>query len=185
MIMIMESELVLIARICLGVVFITSGIGKFANWSRFAHAVREYNILPAWLEKGYALLMMGGELILGIMILFGVMLFMAALGLALLLLGFAIAIVINLMRKRQLECNCYGILDSGVISGGTVLRIFLLLLLVAFVARFSQTSSPQTDLQLITAIDTAVPIILLVSFSLIILRLPDEFFKLFKLVAST
>ncbi len=90
-----ESALVLTARICLGVVFLTSGAGKLTNTHRFTQAVRDYEILPEQMIKPYALLVTGGELIFGAMMLSGFMLNLAALGLTFLLFSFALAVVVN------------------------------------------------------------------------------------------
>lgn len=129
--------LTLVCRAILGVVFVRSAWGKFADVAGFARGLAAYQLLPARLIAPLAWLLPLLELALAATFLLGLMLPIAGGIGALLLAVFIAAIVINLRRGRSIACNCHGSAQQTPISWGLVVRDGLLLpltLVLVFVA---------------------------------------------------
>ncbi|HLX40963.1 MAG TPA: MauE/DoxX family redox-associated membrane protein, partial [Ktedonobacteraceae bacterium] len=107
----------------------------------------------------------------------------------LLLFVFTIAIALNLARGRQFSCHCFGSSSATSIIGPvTILRNLLLIAIALFLAlsTFSpfSTFNPQnlglaaipwqSDLQLLTHLDTFIPMIVTVTIVLSIFALLNE-----------
>lgn len=85
-----------------------------------------------------------GELMLAVALVLGVALPLAGAAVALLLLVFIGAVVVNLRRGRAIACNCHGIAGTKTIGWGTVARNALLAsaaLTVALLAPWIDTSN--------------------------------------------
>jgi uncharacterized membrane protein YphA (DoxX/SURF4 family) len=109
-------------RLCLTVVFLSSGLGKLGNIHQFREAVDAYDIgsdnfrrltvvLVPLLEIGLALLWLTGKLPMA-----------ALIGGLLLLSSFTAAVAINLRRGRTVPCGCSGLLTSEATGLGTIIR---------------------------------------------------------------
>jgi hypothetical protein len=108
------------------------------------------------------------------MVIAGILLGSSALILACLLASFAIAVLVNLRRRRILDCNCYGVLDTGRINEGTVVRIAMLGLLAGFLVWRYPPFAFGVGLQILFSIDTGIPVALLVLSYLIMIRMIEE-----------
>jgi len=98
----------LLLSFLLGGVFLASALPKLRSPKAFLLAVVDYRILPLSLARPYAWLVLRGELLCALLLLSGLDVPLAA-GLAtLLLLSFIVAVAINIMRGRELECHCFG-----------------------------------------------------------------------------
>ena len=74
----------------------------------FVQAVRAYDATPEWLSKAIGYGMPVLELCLGVLLIVGIMVRIAAAVSALLLLVFLIGIIQAAARGIQLECGCFG-----------------------------------------------------------------------------
>lgn len=118
--------LVFVARTMLGVLFLRSAWGKFADVPGFARGLAAYQLLPAWAIAPLAWLLPLTELALAAAFLIGWLLPLAAALAGLLLAGFTAALVVNLRRGRVIACNCHGSSQHTPISWGLVARNTLL-----------------------------------------------------------
>jgi protein-disulfide isomerase/uncharacterized membrane protein YphA (DoxX/SURF4 family) len=119
-----------VARLVLGVVWIWASLDKLSNPLKFVQAVRAYDATPEWLSKaiGYGLPVL--ELCIGIVLVVGITVRIAAAASAVLLFVFLIGLVQAAARGIHLECGCFG--GGGTTDGATsytwdVIRDLLLL----------------------------------------------------------
>src|SRR5690242_19945467 len=104
-----EVTLILVARLCLGLFFLPSALGKLTNRRGFVQGTLDYQLLPERAARIFAAVLPWVELVLALALILGVALPLAGLATALLLLCFIAAVLANLRRGREIECNCYGI----------------------------------------------------------------------------
>ena len=104
-----ELSLSLLFRLLLSAIFLASSLGKIRNPRQFAKTIAEYQLVPTILSYSTAVTLIALEAFLAFLLLVGYQIrFVAAIS-ALLFLIFAIAISINLMRKRtNINCGCFG-----------------------------------------------------------------------------
>jgi hypothetical protein len=115
-------------------VLLSSGIDKLLHRKDFLLALRNDQVIPAWLEKRISASLLAAwgipvlEIGAGLGLLSGVSLyFMAGLALFLLLI-FTGALVVNLLRKRHdLLCHCSGLVGNHRLSWWLVLRNLVLM----------------------------------------------------------
>lgn len=115
----------------LGVTLLLAGLSKLRSPAAFAAGVMEYKILPVPLAHWYARLLPFVEVGVGMLLIAGIWINQLAFISALMFLSFAIAVSVNLLRKRQLSCFCFGS-GSSSIGWHTISRIILLLSLSIF-----------------------------------------------------
>jgi uncharacterized membrane protein YphA (DoxX/SURF4 family) len=134
---------------CIGLAFSLSFFGKFLHPSEFARTVESFNILPARYSRNAALLILGAELLVVILVLLGNRLAVLGLVLAGILLGaFSIAIASALARGIRTSCNCFG-KSSDVIAPYDLLRNVALVAftLVALVPYFATPAIEEIRMQ--------------------------------------
>jgi uncharacterized membrane protein YphA (DoxX/SURF4 family) len=124
-------------RFALGWFFVLAGVTKLADLGAFENAVRNYQILPPRLVRPVARLLPATEIAAGALMGAGVAVEQVGILLALLLLTFAIAISVNLVRGRRIDCGCFIGLGSKRISWSAVARNVLLASVAVTVAAVS------------------------------------------------
>ncbi|MGH8860535.1 MAG: MauE/DoxX family redox-associated membrane protein [Jatrophihabitantaceae bacterium] len=131
-----------VARLLLGVVWIWAALSKLAHPLTFVQAVRAYDATPEWLSKaiGYGLPML--ELCLGVALVIGIVVRVAAIASGALLLVFLIGLIQASARGISLNCGCFG--GGGTTDGATsytldILRDVGLLIAAAFLVVWSMT----------------------------------------------
>jgi uncharacterized membrane protein YphA (DoxX/SURF4 family) len=130
-----EAEvLVLTTRLTLGLLLLTSALGKLRDLPGFTAGVADYRLLPTWAVRPVALALPALELVLALALLGGLALPLAGAGTALLVAGFSGAVALNLRRGRRIACHCHGLAGSRPIGWGLVARNGLLLGLALVVA---------------------------------------------------
>lgn len=92
----------------LAAVFVVAGFGKIADPPGFAHEIYNYKLLPGVAINAIAILLPWVEVVSGLALFFGLARRSAARVLGLLLLVFVVAISINLVRGRPVDCGCFG-----------------------------------------------------------------------------
>jgi protein-disulfide isomerase len=130
------------ARLLLGIVWIWASLSKIAHPLTFTQAVRAYDATPEWLSKGIGYGLPVLELCLGILLVLGVMVRIAAAVSALLIVVFLIGIIEVAARGIKLTCGCFG--GGGTTAGSTsytldILRDLGLLIVAAFLVVWSFT----------------------------------------------
>lgn len=127
----------LLLRWSLGGILFVAGVGKLSDRAGFVQAVVRYQILPMPLARLYAQSLPYVEVALALFLIAGLGTRIAALGAILLFVSFAIAIGVNLVRGKDLECHCFGKSHSEKIGLATLMRSILLALLAVQVTIFA------------------------------------------------
>ena len=125
---------VLFARLCVGGVFVVSGLGKLADREGTVAAVSRYPFLPRGSGRllGWAVPYL--ELVIGAMLVLGLLARVAAVGAVLLFVVFTALVVYDLTRGQQQSCHCFGRISAERLTPVAVVRNLLLLGLSALVA---------------------------------------------------
>jgi protein-disulfide isomerase/uncharacterized membrane protein YphA (DoxX/SURF4 family) len=130
-----------LVRVALGVIWIWAAWSKLREPRTFLQAVRAYDVTPEWLSKaiGYGLPVL--EFCVGVLLILGLALRLAAILSAALFVVFLVGIVQAAARGIKLECGCFG---GGGTSDQTqytldILRDLGLLILAAFLIVWSFT----------------------------------------------
>jgi len=97
------------ARILLGGLFLLAAWPKLVDPPGFAKALWAYNLFPAWSLRPLALILPWLEAICGLLLVLGFWTRAAAAWVALLLLGFILALSINLARRHPVDCGCFSV----------------------------------------------------------------------------
>jgi uncharacterized membrane protein YphA (DoxX/SURF4 family) len=125
----------LFLRLFLGLILLSVGTSKLLHPRRFQQGIRNYQLLPTFLESSekflmiVALLIVLGELVGGLGLITGAKLVFAIMFTQCLFLVFSGALIINLVRGRKdLSCHCGGALGNHLISWWLVGRNILLIL---------------------------------------------------------
>jgi protein-disulfide isomerase len=138
----LRSWLGTVVRLGLGGIWLWAGIEKVSQPRQFVQAVRAYDATPEWLSKaiGYGLPIL--EICLGILLVVGIAVRLAAAASAVLFVVFLAGFVEVAARGIKLECGCFG--GGGPTAGATsytldILRDIGLLVLAAFLVVWSFT----------------------------------------------
>lgn len=131
-----------VARLLLGAIWIWAALSKLSDPRLFVQDVRAYDATPEWLSKGIGYGLPVLELCLGVVLLLGVIVRIAAAASALLLLVFLIGLVQASARGISLKCGCFG--RGGTTDGSTsylldVLRDVGLLIAAVYLVIWSVT----------------------------------------------
>lgn len=128
----------LVARLILGGVFIYASLDKILHPAAFAEAVFNYQILPSQLINLMALILPWLELVLGMLLLFGIWESGAVLGVNLLMVVFLSALIFNAARGLNISCGCFSTeTTSSGLSGWTVLRDVFFFILSGYLLFFT------------------------------------------------
>jgi uncharacterized membrane protein YphA (DoxX/SURF4 family) len=118
----------LLARLLLATVWLTAGFSKLAQDGQSrSEAIEDFHVLPRSAAQMFGIMLPWIELSLGALLLIGMWLPYAAGVSAVLLVLFSLAISINLLKGRDVECNCFGQLGQARISWAAVARNVALL----------------------------------------------------------
>jgi hypothetical protein len=109
-------------RLALAAVFIPAGLAKLLNREAFARAVANYRLLPPAAVRPVARTLPVLELGAGLLLLAGLGTRLVAATLAVLLVAFALAVSVNLLRGRRIDCGCFTGPGPREITWATVAR---------------------------------------------------------------
>lgn len=118
----MMAAAALVFRFVLGTVFLLAGLAKLPRRGKFEQAVRGYELVPGRLARPVALVLPPVELAGGSLLVLGLGTGVVASCLAALLLVFAGAVSVNLLRGRSIDCGCFGSVAEKRITWLTVAR---------------------------------------------------------------
>jgi uncharacterized membrane protein YphA (DoxX/SURF4 family) len=121
------SELLLVARLLVGLVFLAAATGKLADRSGGQAALRRFHLLPEAAVPLVALVLPVGEAIVGVLLLIGLLVPLATAAATVILIIFTGALVFALVRRESFGCRCFGSLGSERVSWFSVGRNVLLL----------------------------------------------------------
>jgi uncharacterized membrane protein YphA (DoxX/SURF4 family) len=96
-----------VARLALGGVFVYAGLEKILSPREFARVVVNYRILPDWAAVYFGFLLPWIELVLGALLVAGIFVRQAAVGLSFLVVVFMIALTIKAASGGLKECGCF------------------------------------------------------------------------------
>ncbi len=173
-----QHHVQLLLRLTLGGLLILAAITKLTDRAAFRTAVAEYKLLPHALEAPFAAALPVVELLLGALLLAGLGTAIAAWAAVPVFLSFSIAIGVNMARGRELDCHCFGSVQSEPIGWPSLIRSSALViasLIVAFGASaFGAVDALLLDADGLPPASEIVPVVLLafVIFDVIIL-LPE------------
>jgi putative oxidoreductase len=94
-------------QIALGLVFAVAALSKIVDPPGFAKAIWNYQLFPAWSVHPIALALPWLELLCGLALCLGLWVRAATSWLLVLLLGFTVALSINLARHHPVDCGCF------------------------------------------------------------------------------
>jgi putative oxidoreductase len=97
----------LLFRLILGVIFVYAGLVKIADPLGFALALYNYHILPGWMINPLAICLPWIEVMVGAGLIAGIMISGGALVVSGMLVVFAVAIGIGLIRGLDITCGCF------------------------------------------------------------------------------
>jgi len=119
--------MLLVLQLAIGAVLLFASLGKWRNPMSFVRGVDDYDLLPGWLARIFALVLVPLETCVAASHLTGWWISMAVpLGL-IMFSSFTIAVAINLARGRSLPCYCFGNAGGETISVQALSRLLLLL----------------------------------------------------------
>lgn len=127
------NDALVVARLCLAVVFFLAGVAKLADRSGTRQALADFDV-PRRLADPLLLLLPAAELTAATALLFPTTARWGAAGCLVLLALFVGALTRVLRRGEAPDCHCFGQLHSKPASWATVARNFALALLAAYVA---------------------------------------------------
>lgn len=123
----MIESLLLLVQLSLGLVFLAAFATKVRAPADFLRGIAEYEILPPSLARAAGILLIPMEGFLALAHLTGWMLAPASIAGLVTLSAFAVAVGVNLRRRRDLPCHCFGGGGGERISGKTLARLVLML----------------------------------------------------------
>lgn len=100
--------LILIIRTFIGILFIFYGVSKIADPSQFANEIGNYGITPEFITQLMALVIPWAEMIIGVLLLFGVFQNENGVLATGLLLMFTVAVAIAFAKGLDISCGCSG-----------------------------------------------------------------------------
>ncbi|HEY1435832.1 MAG TPA: MauE/DoxX family redox-associated membrane protein [Thermoanaerobaculia bacterium] len=92
----------------LAAVFVVAGFGKITDPPGFAHEIHNYGLVPGVAVNAMAIVLPWIEVVCGLALFLGIARRSSARILGLLLVVFVIALSINLIRGKPVDCGCFG-----------------------------------------------------------------------------
>lgn len=114
--------LILCARLAVGSLLLPSAVGKLKDLVHFTQGVRAYRLLPDRLVPVVSWGLPWLELVVALLLISGLYVSLAALSVSILISGFTVAVLVNLVRGRVIRCHCHGLAGNRLITRGTVAR---------------------------------------------------------------
>jgi uncharacterized membrane protein YphA (DoxX/SURF4 family) len=119
----------LFARLCVGGVFIVSGLGKWVDKPGTEAGMSKYLFLPKGSGRFIANVVPPRERAIGLALVFGLLTRLAAVGAFLLVILFTGLIIYDLSRGKDQSCHCFGKLSDDKLTPMSVVRnVFLMAL---------------------------------------------------------
>lgn len=123
----------LFARLCVGGVFVVSGVGKWLDKPGTEASMSRYLFLPKGSGRLISHVFPPLEIAIGFALIFGLLTRLAALGAVLLFALFTGLIIYDLARGKTASCHCFGRLSDDKLTPMAVVRNAALMLLALVV----------------------------------------------------
>ena len=123
----------LFARLCVGGVFIVSGLGKWVDKTGTEVSMSKYLFLPVGSGRFIANVFPPLEMAIGLALVFGLLTRLAAVGAFLLFILFTILVIYDLSSGKNESCHCFGKLSDDKLTPVAVVRNVFLLALSALI----------------------------------------------------
>jgi uncharacterized membrane protein YphA (DoxX/SURF4 family) len=101
-----NQYILLIARLILGYIFISYGIGKISSPDKFANEIANYSLMPEFSLNIIALLLPWAELVAGLLIIFGIRVKAGSAIVGVMLLIFIFAVIWAMALGLDINCGC-------------------------------------------------------------------------------
>jgi Methylamine utilisation protein MauE len=163
----MNIDLRILAQLIVGQVFLVSALGKSVAPVRFAHAVENYEIVPARIAFLAGLAIVPVELVIAFAHLTGFGIAAAAPAGLFLLCCFTVVTSVTLAKGRALPCYCFGGHSADIISWISMARLGLLILAEAIA--MSRPGFFQTPFRSHYSFSSAQEFVLLLSWTAVVL----------------
>ncbi len=98
----------LLARYVLGFLFTVAGLAKVGARAEFEEVITKYDLLPPGSARLVSIGLPWVELAVGVLLLLGIFMSLAATIAASLLIGFIVVAVLNALRGKEAGCGCFG-----------------------------------------------------------------------------
>ncbi len=132
-----SSDFLLYARLTVGGVFLVSAISKMMDKPGTEAGMARYVFLPRGSGKVITNYFPYLELVVGLLLLFGLLTRLAAVGAVGLFAVFTFFILYDLTHNRNVSCHCFGKLSDDKVTPMSVVRnVFLMALAVLLLAAF-------------------------------------------------
>ena len=173
-----QHHVQLLLRLTLGGLLLLAAITKLTDRAAFQTAVAEYKLLPHTLERPFAAALPVVELTLGVLLLAGLGTAIAAWVAVPVFLSFSIPIGVNMARGRELDCHCFGSVQSEPIGWPALIRSSTLVVASLIVAlgasAFGAIDALLRDPDGLPPASEIVPVVLLAFFIFDVLILLPE-----------
>lgn len=168
-----------ILSVLVGITLIVSGLGKFMDLRRFQATVANYGAGLAPISRVLSLILPIIEVLLGCVLISGLVRLPAAAALLIILGSFLILQVANLIRRRSVECGCFGSLAHEKISSITISRTAVLLLVAAYLLIYGSAAPAGNSFVLpwVLVILGAVSVLIALIYSRVLVRSVYPFFS--------
>lgn len=122
-------------RIVVGIVFLAAGLAKARNLKHFVQTAIVFTGLFPSKTRYVAQFLPALETTLGTLLVLGLLTKPTLIVTEALLMAFTAGVAINLVKGRQIECGCFGELQSELLNNKTLMRDVLLIVVcgIAFV----------------------------------------------------
>ncbi|OGU58247.1 MAG: hypothetical protein A2V66_03380 [Ignavibacteria bacterium RBG_13_36_8] len=124
---VMQKYFLLCLRILLALVFLFAAIGKISNPEEFAVAITNYKMFPTFIINLIAIIVPWIELVIGLLMLFGIAVKENAIIISTFLFCFIIIIAIALIRGLDIQCGCFSTHEGQRIGITKILENFIML----------------------------------------------------------
>uniref|UniRef100_A0A832I2D3 DoxX family membrane protein n=1 Tax=Eiseniibacteriota bacterium TaxID=2212470 RepID=A0A832I2D3_UNCEI len=111
-----RPEVVRLARIAIGLVFIAAALGKIGDLPAFVVQLHNYRMVPVWSEHLLAITMPWIELVAGLALVLGVRARAGAVIVLALMAVFTVAVGSAWARGLDFECGCFGKASASTIG---------------------------------------------------------------------
>jgi uncharacterized membrane protein YphA (DoxX/SURF4 family) len=127
-------------RFGLALVFLLSGLAKLPRRGEFTRAVRNYRLVPERIGGLVGTTLPPVEVSAGLLLALGLGVRPVAILVAVFLVAFSVAVAVNLLRGRAIECGCFGPIAATRITWWTVARNVVLTGAAVVVAAIQPTA---------------------------------------------
>lgn len=133
----MTRRLMLVLRLVLGAVFVYAAYTKLRQpWLVFAMSIDAYRLLPEWAVLFVARTLPWFELIIGLLLVSGYRLRLAASATAALLAGFFAVMLLSYGKGMSIDCGCFGLGEAltwkSLVRDGALASCAVLLAVLSF-----------------------------------------------------